>query len=89
MDWRHWDEYAEGWQVADSLRPEAEKEQIFRINVLGFQTHRDHFAIAYDKTTMAHRVSDMLDNVFRTRASLKSMTFPAIAIGRSRMLESS
>lgn len=60
MDWRHWDEYENGWQVADSLNPEGEKKQIFSINVLGFQTHRDHFAVAFEPDEIRARVRDML-----------------------------
>ena len=46
-----WPEYEQGWQVTD----------IFSKNVLGFQTHRDHFAIAYEKSDIEQRVKDMVD----------------------------
>ena len=36
-------EYQRGWKVTD----------IFPVNVLGFQTHRDHFAIDFDETAVA------------------------------------
>jgi predicted helicase len=61
LDWRGWDVYEKGWQVADALNPDDEKKQIFAINVLGFQTHRDHFAIAFEKAEMEKRVREMLD----------------------------
>jgi predicted helicase len=46
IDWTHWDEYRAGWPLSDSLNQIGEKREIFSLNVLGFQTHRDHFAIA-------------------------------------------
>ena len=44
-------EYERGWKITD----------IFSKSVQGFQTHRDHFAIAYEKSEMEDRVNDMLD----------------------------
>jgi hypothetical protein len=61
LDWTGWDRYSEGWPIADSLSPEKEKRQIFSTNVLGFQTHRDHFAIAFNLEEMRSRVRTMLD----------------------------
>ena len=46
-----WPEYEQGWQVTE----------IFSEYVLGFQTHRDHFAIAHEKSDIERRVEDMLD----------------------------
>jgi len=45
------EEYEQGWQVTE----------FFPANVLGFQSHRDHFAIAYEKAEIEYRVKDMLD----------------------------
>ena len=45
------EEYEQGWKVTD----------IFPVNVLGVQTHRDNFAIAYEKADVQQRVKDMLD----------------------------
>ncbi len=45
------EEYEQGRGVAE----------IFPVNALGFQTHRDSFAIAYEKSDIQHRVKDMLD----------------------------
>ena len=45
------EEYERGWRVTE----------IFPVNVLGFQSHRDHFAIAYEKTEIEQRMKDMLD----------------------------
>nr|CAD6607764.1 DNA methyltransferase [Rhizobium sp. TCK] len=62
LDWTGWDEYGQWWQVADSLNPAGEKRQIFDVNVLGFQTHRDHFAIAFTEDEMRARVADMVSH---------------------------
>lgn len=61
MKWDGWSDYAAGWSIADSLAPSGEKRQIFGTNVLGFQTHRDHFAIAFGAEAMNARVQAMLD----------------------------
>ena len=45
------EEYEQGWKVTE----------IFPVNVLGFQSHRDHFAIAYKKAEIERRMKDMLD----------------------------
>ena len=45
------EEYEQGWQVTE----------IFPVNVLGFQSHRDHFAIAYEKSDIERRIKDMRD----------------------------
>ena len=42
-------EYEEGWKITE----------IVPVNVLGFQTHRDHFAIAFDKVNMHERIAEM------------------------------
>jgi len=44
-------DYEKGWKVTD----------IFPVNVLGFQTHRDNFAIAFEKTEMERRAEDLLN----------------------------
>ena len=60
LDWTGWDDYKTGWSVADSLNPTEEKVQIFNLNVLGFQSHRDHFAIDLERTAIDTRVRDMV-----------------------------
>ena len=60
LDWKGWGQYQSGWSIADSLNPRGEKAQIFGLGVLGFQTHRDHFAIAFDKAEIEARVRDMI-----------------------------
>lgn len=45
-------EYNQGFSLAD----------LFPVNVLGFQTHRDHFAIDTDKQALFNRMSDMRDD---------------------------
>ncbi len=44
-------EYQQGWKVTDALP----------VNVLGFQTHRDTFAVAFDHAEMLRRVQDLRD----------------------------
>ncbi len=45
-------EYEQGWKVTD----------IFPVNVLGFQTHRDNFAIDFEKEELYKRIEEMRDN---------------------------
>ena len=45
-------EYEQGWKVTDAMP----------VNVLGFQTHRDKFAIAFDDATMQERIADLRDS---------------------------
>jgi hypothetical protein len=61
INWEGWDTYSAGWSVADSLNPDRLKRQIFAVNVLGFQTHRDNFAIAFNKSEIERRIRDMRD----------------------------
>jgi hypothetical protein len=42
-------EYEGGWKVTE----------IMPVNVLGFQTHRDDFAVAFDEPTLRARISDL------------------------------
>ncbi len=44
-------EYEAGWKVTEMMP----------VNVLGFQTHRDNFAISFDKEVIQHRLLEMLD----------------------------
>jgi len=46
-------EYQQGWRLPD----------IFPVNVLGFQTHRDHFAIAFSYEEMERRTLDMRNSI--------------------------
>jgi hypothetical protein len=61
MNWQNWDEYAEGWAISDSLNEEENRQQVFVSGVLGFQTHRDHFAIGFEEKDMRERVSTLVD----------------------------
>ena len=42
-------EYVRGWSIVEAMP----------VSVLGFQTHRDAFAIAFDEQTMRERISDL------------------------------
>ncbi|MBI3653275.1 MAG: N-6 DNA methylase [Acidobacteria bacterium] len=44
-------EYEGGWKVTEMMP----------INVLGFQTHRDHFAIDFDEKVIRSRIADLRD----------------------------
>ncbi len=44
-------EYETGWRIADAMP----------VNVLGFQTHRDDFAIAFDEETILKRIAALRD----------------------------
>jgi predicted helicase len=61
--------------VSDSLNPPDNKTQIFATNVLGFQTHRDDFAVSFDSAVMTSRIRDMRDetvsnSTFRERHNI-------------------
>ena len=61
LDWSDWTEYASGWPIADSLNSSKNKTQLFDVDVLGFQSHRDHFAISFERKAMENRVNDLVD----------------------------
>ena len=42
-------EYERGWKITEALAT----------NVLGFQTHRDHFAVDFDESTVRKRIEDL------------------------------
>lgn len=44
-------EYERGWKITDAMP----------VNVLGFQSHRDKFAIAFDDATIQARIADLRD----------------------------
>jgi predicted helicase len=44
-------EYEQGWEAA----------KVMPTNVLGFQTHRDHFAIDFDRDSLFSRINEMRD----------------------------
>jgi len=44
-------EYDAFWKMTD----------VMQVNVLGFQTHRDHFAIDFDRAVLRQRIADMRD----------------------------
>jgi len=45
-------EYEQAWKITDAMP----------VNVLGFQTHRDSFAIDFDREVMRQRIADMRDD---------------------------
>jgi predicted helicase len=44
-------EYEKGWKITEAMP----------VNVLGFQTHRDHFAINFEKEKLHQRIEEMRD----------------------------
>lgn len=52
-----WAEYEKGFKVTD----------MFPVNVLGFQTHRDHFALAFTKEEIESRIIDLRSQRYTTR----------------------
>ena len=48
------EEYEKFWKITD----------IMPVNVLGFQTHRDHFAIDYNENVLHNRISDLRGNEY-------------------------
>lgn len=60
------DEYNQGWKITD----------VFPINVLGFQTHRDVFAVDFDYSVLYDRIEEMrnrtlTDEMFRSKYKLR------------------
>lgn len=43
------EEYERGWKITDAMP----------VNVLGFQSHRDHFAVAFDDDTLHQRIAHL------------------------------
>ena len=58
LDWTHWDSYNEGWALSDTLSSVGLERQIFDVSVLGFQTHRDEFAIAFEEGDILSKAKD-------------------------------
>jgi predicted helicase len=59
-------EYNKGWKITD----------VVPVNVLGFQTHRDKFAIDFDYDVLRHRIEEMRDTTltdeeFRQKYNLR------------------
>ena len=46
-------EYERGWKVTEAMP----------VNVLGFQTHRDRFAIDFERDRLRNRIAEMAENV--------------------------
>lgn len=72
--------YQKGWKLTD----------IFPVNVLGFQTHRDHFAIAFEEAAIRARINDLRDkklgdDVIRQRYDLKDSGGWNLADARSEV----
>ncbi len=75
-------EYEKGWSVVD----------IMPVNVLGFQTHRDGFAVAFDKSEIEKRIEDLRDSSqsdaeLRERYGIKDNRDWQLASARSELVK--
>jgi predicted helicase len=76
-------EYNQGYKVTEAMAT----------NVLGFQTHRDNFAIAFERETMVRRVEQLLepsvsDEALATRYGLKNNRDWQLARARENLMAS-
>jgi hypothetical protein len=66
--------------IPQDLDLRSEYEQHFAIttamlvNVLGFQTHRDHFAIDFDKSALLHRIAEFRDTGLSDREAKEAFS---------------
>ncbi len=70
-NWHNWDEYSGGWSISDTLNPKNKKLQLFSKSVLGFQTHRDQFSIAFEREVLEKRAGDMKNHTLNDAEYLK------------------
>lgn len=73
-------EYESGWKITDAMP----------VNVLGFQTHRDDFAVAFDEPTMRSRISELRslnvsDDDIRSRYGLSEHDQWRLETARARL----
>lgn len=68
LNWSGWEEYDQGWLMADSLGPVGEKHQIFETVTLGYQSHRDDFVVGFDKNDLTKMMTEMRDNMLSDEA---------------------
>jgi hypothetical protein len=73
-------EYEQGWKVTEMMS----------VNVLGFQTHRDFFAIDFDRDKLYQRIKDMRENQlsddeFRRKYSVTDNRDWQLAQARARL----
>jgi len=74
--WDGWEDYSTGWQISDVIHGDDAKKQIFNVGVLGFQTHRDDFAISFSKheaqtKLKVARDDEVLDSDFCKKFGIK------------------
>jgi predicted helicase len=80
QDTRRLREYERGWKITEMMP----------VSVLGFQSHRDHFAVALDKQAIEHRLLDLRccqssDDDLRRRYSLRDNRDWKLAVARKRL----
>jgi len=64
--------------------------EIFPVSVLGFQSHRDHFAVDFERETIHDRISDLInrlisDDDLRTRYSLQDNHDWKLSVARKQL----
>ncbi|PPS41944.1 type ISP restriction/modification enzyme [Chroococcidiopsis sp. TS-821] len=68
-------EYEKGWKITEAMP----------VNVLGFQTHRDHFAIDFDKTSLYKRIADLYQYKISDEQLLKQFDLGTWDIKKARI----
>ena len=74
-------EYEQGWKITE----------VMPVNVLGFQTHRDHFAIDFDRENLKQRISEMRnktisDDEYAEKYNVKDNRDWKIRLARQKIL---
>ncbi len=70
------EEYCRGWNIAE----------VMKINVLGFQTHRDHFAIDFERDEVFKRICDLTANDLSDEELRSKYKLNNLDIGKARKL---
>jgi len=78
-------------EVSSEYLAEMRLTEIFPINVLGFQTHRDHFSIDFDKDTVYKKIADLRsasisDEFVREQYKLKDNRDWKLSDARSQLM---
>ena len=61
INWTGWDVYEGDWQIGKSVGSQLSERYIFGLDVLGFQTHRDDFAVSFTEAEMKAKLKDLAD----------------------------
>ncbi|MBN1886479.1 MAG: N-6 DNA methylase [Thermoflexales bacterium] len=77
-------EYEQGWKITE----------VMPVNVLGFQSHRDYFAIDLDRAALRHRIKEMRDTQlsdddFRRKYEVPDNRDWKLSVARARLRRNS